>query len=85
MQSRSFSVQLYWYPDPSPSAQREAAEWMAAENYSDVAVIGISDTVVTAFATTDTMMGWGTSEPRANHPDLSDALTAVVARLRAFG
>ncbi|MEY2443882.1 MAG: hypothetical protein QOE00_462 [Ilumatobacteraceae bacterium] len=74
-------MEIYWHDE---SAEVEAAKldaWLHANDCKDIAVIAIAPTVVIAFGN-ESLGGRGSNEIRAHHPDLSSALTAVLARLR---
>ena len=75
-------MNLYWYPEPSTSERAEVEAWIEANDCWDLVVLGIGPTTVVAFGTNNATRGWGTTEVRRYHADLSSALTAILARLR---
>ena len=82
--SRSAHTKLYWDPGASPDERTEVAAWLAANNCSDIDVVGIDRTVVAAFGAKERLHGWGTTEMRRDHATLTDALAEVVAHLRGM-
>ncbi len=79
---RSAIANLYWYQGAAPDEQAEVAAWMAEHDCSDIEIIGIDRTVVAAFGAKSKLHGWGTTEMRSDHDDLTGALAEAIARLR---